>query len=1242
MQRFQQGLYVWALVGFAALGLSSNAAIAGPLPNSVVFVSRGIPPGGSQYWSVPNDMPGVGPYSRFRVAAPGRLIVLEPDGSTRVLVDGAAPTAASLNLIDVNAPDVSYDGQWIVFAGLVAGAHPLGPNDNPNAWRLYVIHVNGTGLRQLTFSEDRSQIWEFLRAHDDTDPAWLPDGRVVFSSTRWPAFAHFSGVRTTNLFVVNADGSHLHRITSERSGADRAVIDPVTGKIVFSRFWRNQRFAIDSMATVPDPRGGHVLKDGLSADRDQELDGTVPFRDWLWRNAWHLATVNPDGTALAAWSLTYRNDSLNHLYGGSFGPNGEFYGNHYPMMNMTEAAGFGGIRRLTRGPGSYTGIIGVHSLRDDYVNPNPPSFGIMQSDYAGDVEALADGRLLISWTPNVAQDYGLYVINPDGSGRTLVYDQPGTTELRARVIRPRALPPVLADAVTSVSSPIPPPEGGPYDQDGTFQYQALNVYFNAPVDAEIISAPAVGSAAKIRLFVDHQRHNFIATENLDWPVLVKEQPVTQAGAVFLDVPANLPIFEQLRSADRRVPLTGGPFPNGAAHTAGLNYGRPGEQVRCVGCHSGHSQIPVPATLEEARWTNLAPGASIAVSSEREAGTARGLTDRQVLKGALTKYWTSAADQVDGQWATLTFPIPVTVRSVRLYGPRPDAASNTSLVVNAATVKLFADAAGTIEIVSRSVAAVAVEGTAAAFSDVPARMIRVDLNSVAGTFLGITTAGLAEIEVIASANLDSSTDTDLDGIPDTWEVEYHLDPNDPSDRNADPDGDGQTNFEEYTNQTHPRGFHKRYFAEGATGVFFDTQLALLNTGAIESVTQLRFQRSDGVTITRNVVVPPHSRLTEDVQDITGVEDAEFSTVVESDEAVVIDRTMVWNNTGYGSHAETSMTPSTTWYLAEGATHSGFNLFYLIQNPGNTAAQVEITYLRPIPAPPVVNTVTVAPRSRFTVWVNQADEGLRSTDVSAVVRSLNGVDIIVERAMYRDAGGQLYGAGHESAGVTEPSLTWFLAEGATGPYFDLFVLIANPNATPAELDVTFLLPDGTTFPRHYSVGGSSRFNIWVDIEDAILSNNAVSTTIVSTNGVPVIVERAMWWPGTSDTWYEAHNSPGATHTATTWGLAAGESGGPVENETYILIANTSPQPGSAIVTLFFEDGTTATSSFGIAASSRFNVAVAEWFPQAIGKRYSATVESTGATPVQLVVERAMYSDANGIRWAAGSNALATRLP
>ena len=43
--------------------------------------------------------------------------------------------------------------------------------------------------------------------------------------------------------------------------------------------------------------------------------------------------------------------------------------------------------------------------------------------------------------------------------------------------------------------------------------------------------------------------------------------------------------------------------------------------------------------------------------------------------------------------------------------------------------------------------------------------------------------------------------------------------------------------------------------------------------------------------------------------------------------------------------------------------------------------------------------------------------------------------------------------------------------------------------------------------------------------------------------------------------------------------------------------------------------------------------------VSASYGAVIESlTGA---QIVVERAMYSDAHGVVWAAGTNALAARL-
>lgn len=749
---------------FLPLVLAENAG-AENLSTPIVFVSRKINDAGSIYYPSSKDQPGVGAHSRFRPAAPGKLLIREANGAIRVLVDGAKPNAASSNLMDVNAPDVSYNGKQIVFAGLPNGQYETTPTTNPGAWRLFVINVDGSGLRQLTRSDQNLNLTArdlplSLEAYDDNDPVWLPDGRIVFSSTRYPSFAQYSGVRTTNLFVVNADGSGMHRITSERNGADRPTVDPKTGRIVYARWWRNHRFAINDMSTAPDSAGGFARKDGLSANREDQITGEPQFANLLWRNAWQIATINPDGTDVKMWSGVFRDEEANHTYGGAFTPAGDFVSNFFPMYNMTEASGFGGLRLYARAGGMFKPLMGVTSVStSNYVhcpNDNDCSYGVYKSAYFTEPEALSNNRLLVSYAKDTNQDYGLYAVDMDGSHLTRVYDQPGTSELRARLVRPRPMPPVLTDKITAVPNPMPPSAAGPFDQDGTFTFNALNVYGNGPVDMDIVNAPAVGSAARLRFFIDHQRQSSGSFPNLDWPVLLADMPVSPSGAVVNpQAPADVPLFEQVRSPQNTVPLTsgeGGTGENGsgAAHVAGMNFGRPGEEVRCVGCHAGHSMIPLPANNADAVWSNVAPGATVSVSSSRDPNYNSGVNDRRVMKGEIWRYWTSVPGQAQNQWVRLTFPVPVTVRTVRLYNPRQGDEADSTLQVQGAQVVLFADAGATQQVGAKNAGALSVSGTDVSFSDVRARVVQVNITGMAGTFYGAQVASLAEIEVIARA------------------------------------------------------------------------------------------------------------------------------------------------------------------------------------------------------------------------------------------------------------------------------------------------------------------------------------------------------------------------------------------------------------------------------------------------------------------------------------------------------------
>ena len=349
-------------------------------------------------------------------------------------------------------------------------------------------------------------------------------------------------------------------------------------------------------------------------------------------------------------------------------------------------------------------------------------------------------------------------------------------------------------------------------------------------------------------------------------------------------------------------------------------------------------------------------------------------------------------------------------------------------------------------------------------------------------------------------------------------------------------------------------------------------------------------------------------------------------------------MTWGG-GYGSHSETATAaPSPTWFLAEGATHGAFQLFYLLQNPSATAAHVSVTYLLPAPAAPITLPYTIAAESRLTIPVD-AIPGLEATDVSA--RIVSDVPILVERAMYMDTANpvQVFGAGHAGSGVTAANPRWFLAEGATGGFFDMYYLIANPSTQATQVRVTYLLPSGAPLEKEYTVAAQSRLTISVDEQDARLTDTPVSAIVESLNGVGIVVERSMWWPG-GGRWTEGHLSAGSTMTARRWAVAGGVIGAGVE--TYVLIANTSAFAGNATVTALRSDdgGPAASQTVFLPANSRVNVPMSQ-LPGLAGPgvtSFGVLIVSDGP---EIVIERATYMDFGGIVWAAGHASLGTPL-
>jgi len=148
------------------------------------------------------------------------------------------------------------------------------------------------------------------------------------------------------------------------------------------------------------------------------------------------------------------------------------------------------------------------------------------------------------------------------------------------------------------------------------------------------------------------------------------------------------------------------------------------------------------------------------------------------------------------------------------------------------------------------------------------------------------------------------------------------------------------------------------------------------------------------------------------------------------------------------------------------------------------------------------------------------------------------------------------------------------------------------------------------------------------------------------VPIVAERAMWWPGpTAATWHGTHVETG-TRSSMSWAVADVEVGSTPEVDTFICVSSRSLLGAGLRITLRYEDGTSSTRDIGV--GDRFTLWPRHDFPESVGRRFAATIESLdvllGASPslprgrIPIVVEKVTYRG----HFAAGAASLATRLP
>jgi hypothetical protein len=414
----------------------------------------------------------------------------------------------------------------------------------------------------------------------------------------------------------------------------------------------------------------------------------------------------------------------------------------------------------------------------------------------------------------------------------------------------------------------------------------------------------------------------------------------------------------------------------------------------------------------------------------------------------------------------------------------------------------------------------------------------------------------------------------------------------------------------------------YLAEGATNAFFQEEILIANPTSTAANVTVVFLLSSGTEVPITFQVPATSRYTLRVNEVPGLENANASAVVSSDNTdILVERSMYWL-AGKGGHNSVGVAaPAPKWYLAEGAL-GFFETYVLIANPGNTQAEVKVSYLQ-TGGGVIERTLSVAARSRRTISVQDPNDPAGAPDAGAfstVVETTNGTNIVVERAMYWNG----FEGGHNAVGVTAPSLNWRFAEGFTGTGFTTYLLIGNPNAAAAaQVNVTFLFDDGTTpLVRPYTLEPNSRTTINANDANVFpeLQHKAFSIVVDSTNATPVIAERAIYVGDFSD----GTATAGLTAEATKWGFAEGLEDRFNNNtsdpfETFYLLANNTDTAADVTATFYREDGTGIVRTLTLNPKSRTTLS-GKSYPELSNQRFAAFFESTNS--VNFSAERAVY--------------------
>jgi len=195
-------------------------ALTGPMKgvNDIIFANRSSYNDGHWYANIGYfcDNEKQPAYAGNGKPGTGRLCMLNlPTGKLTVLLDAKGGS--------IRDPQVHYDAKKILFSWRKAKSH---------FYNLYEINIDSRRLKQITSGD-----------FDDYEPTYLPDGGIVFVSTRCKRWVNCWMTQVGTLYRCDAKGGGIHQISSNNEHDNTPAVLP-DGRIVYTRWEYTDRSQI--------------------------------------------------------------------------------------------------------------------------------------------------------------------------------------------------------------------------------------------------------------------------------------------------------------------------------------------------------------------------------------------------------------------------------------------------------------------------------------------------------------------------------------------------------------------------------------------------------------------------------------------------------------------------------------------------------------------------------------------------------------------------------------------------------------------------------------------------------------------------------------------------------------------------------------------------------------------------------------------------------------------------------------